>query len=403
MNTTHKILIVDDEMPNQVLLEDILSSKYEVRTASNGQEALNQAEDFRPDLVLLDVTMPVMDGYETCRRLKDIEQVKDSPVIFVSGKTESEEILKGYEVGADDYVVKPFNEDELLVKIDHNLNLKQQRQELNKQVHSTHSVAFQAMNDASAYGAVAGFSLDILKCDNPNDLAQCLFDTLGQWGLHSTIQIRTPMQTKTLSNEGACNPLEEQVIDKVKNRERIFDFGARTIITYPHCSMLIKNMPLDDETRYGSYKDYLARICEGLEGRILAILTDAALKKRTGQLSQVFGSVLDTFRSIQERNYKIRTQSAGIVEDMMENLRLAVVEVASGEGLIEQDEENILNVGKTCLNETVNLFNRNLKFEEYCTQVIDEFEVIMKDSEHIPSDRELGDLLQTLISIGDFN
>ena len=117
--TQHKILIVDDDELNLEIMEEILSDYYELIQAQNGRQALEQFRKHNPALILLDIMMPEMNGYEACRQIK-IESTEIHPgphVIMVSAKASTDERLKGYEYGADDYVIKPFDEEELLAKV----------------------------------------------------------------------------------------------------------------------------------------------------------------------------------------------------------------------------------------------------------------------------------------------
>lgn len=118
MSSKPKILIVDDE-PNIVMsLEYMLRRKnYEVFIARNGTEALHAIEENKPDLILLDIMMPDVDGYEICGRVKSSEQTSHIKVVFLSAKSKKSDIEKGYELGADLYVVKPFSNKELTEKI----------------------------------------------------------------------------------------------------------------------------------------------------------------------------------------------------------------------------------------------------------------------------------------------
>jgi C4-dicarboxylate-specific signal transduction histidine kinase len=117
MSPKQRVLIVDDEPRNQRIVVEILEDIVDFRLANNGEEALQIAEKFRPELVLLDIMMPGIDGYEVCRKIKENDDYKYSKVILVSGKAMIDERLKGYEVGADDYMTKPFAPEELLAKV----------------------------------------------------------------------------------------------------------------------------------------------------------------------------------------------------------------------------------------------------------------------------------------------
>lgn len=112
-----RILIVDDSDINLRILEQLLKRDYELVRATGGEECLARVRDSSPDLVLLDIMMPGMDGYEVCRQIKASPIGEFTPVLLVSAKRSTGERLRGYEVGADDYIVKPFDHDELLAKV----------------------------------------------------------------------------------------------------------------------------------------------------------------------------------------------------------------------------------------------------------------------------------------------
>ncbi len=124
MKPREKILLVDDNPTNIAILEEILEEDYQVAIAMCGEEALAAAPDFRPDMILLDVMMPGIDGYETCRQIRANPTLKNTKIIMVSAKALVSERLQGYEAGANDYITKPFNKDELLAKVRVYLRLK---------------------------------------------------------------------------------------------------------------------------------------------------------------------------------------------------------------------------------------------------------------------------------------
>lgn len=113
-----KILIVDDE-PNILLSLEFLLKKngYDVFIARNGHEALKIADEERPNIMILDIMMPDVDGYEVCQKVKTSELTKDTKVIFLSAKTKPEDIEKGYAIGADLYLTKPFSTRKLMKEV----------------------------------------------------------------------------------------------------------------------------------------------------------------------------------------------------------------------------------------------------------------------------------------------
>ncbi|MGB9597419.1 MAG: response regulator transcription factor [Candidatus Poribacteria bacterium] len=113
-----KILIVDDEADITDTLSFMLQARnFDVVTANNGKEGLAKVKKEHPDLVILDISMPEMDGYNVCNKLRQDNETKDIPIIMLTAKGETEAVIKSYESGANDYVVKPFNLSTLISRI----------------------------------------------------------------------------------------------------------------------------------------------------------------------------------------------------------------------------------------------------------------------------------------------
>lgn len=126
-----KILIVDDVQLNLDLMKDILSgNEYLIATAINGKSALAKAKAHKFDLILLDVVLPDVDGFEVCRQLKSNQQTQDVPIIFLTAKREKDDIVKGFHLGAVDYILKPFSREELLARVNLHLTLRHTQDEL---------------------------------------------------------------------------------------------------------------------------------------------------------------------------------------------------------------------------------------------------------------------------------
>jgi adenylate cyclase len=125
-----RILVVDDTPANIQTLTAILKERgYQISVATNGRQALEVVSKLRPDLILLDVMMPEMDGFEACQKLKASAEWHDIPIIFLTAKTETDDIVRGFELGAVDYVAKPFNTHELLARVNTHLSIDRLRRE----------------------------------------------------------------------------------------------------------------------------------------------------------------------------------------------------------------------------------------------------------------------------------
>lgn len=130
MESKQIVLIVDDTNENLFLLGTLLEPYYEVRVASNGKDALSSIQAECPDIILLDIMMPGMDGYEVCRKIKSQLAIQDVPIIFMSALSFAEQKVSAFKEGAVDYITKPFQEEEVLARVKTHLQLKMHQDKL---------------------------------------------------------------------------------------------------------------------------------------------------------------------------------------------------------------------------------------------------------------------------------
>jgi formate hydrogenlyase transcriptional activator len=130
-----KVLLVDDNADNLAVLRDTLTPEgYDLFFANSGEKALEIAKQVHPDLILLDVLMPGIDGYETCKKIKENERTEDIPIIFITAKKDAEDIVKGFSAGGVDYIPKPFYDEEVCARVRTHLELIDLREKLEKRV-----------------------------------------------------------------------------------------------------------------------------------------------------------------------------------------------------------------------------------------------------------------------------
>jgi DNA-binding response OmpR family regulator len=123
MKPKKRVLAVDDSVANLEIIEEILDDQYDLKTAATGEEALEIAVEFQPDVVLLDIMMSGMNGYEVCQQIRANPALRHTRIIMVSAKAMTSERIEGYEAGANVYIAKPFDGDELLAKIRREIRL----------------------------------------------------------------------------------------------------------------------------------------------------------------------------------------------------------------------------------------------------------------------------------------
>ncbi len=198
------VLIVDDEPANINLVAEILHNLYEIRIATNGMTALSMIEKAKPDLILLDINMPQMNGYEVAAKLKSSEETTNIPFIFLTAKSDAQSIVEGFKHGAVDYISKPFSKEELLARVETHLKLNELQTSLNDTVNELASyveimdqnINFSATdlkgaitNVSSAFCKVCGFTKEELISKNhnivrhedmPKEIYEDLWKTISQ-------------------------------------------------------------------------------------------------------------------------------------------------------------------------------------------------------------------------------
>lgn len=180
------ILAVDDKPENLSLLFDLLDGKgYEVLISQNGESALARAEATQPDLILLDVMMPGIDGFETCRKLKANHVTAEIPIIFMTAVTETEEKVKGLELGAVDYITKPIQAKEVLARVNTHLTIQRLQRDvqaaLDRETEQKKRLTMFTSTTSNILGTVLNtmsFSLDVLQrnydCMTPEERARAI-------------------------------------------------------------------------------------------------------------------------------------------------------------------------------------------------------------------------------------
>jgi two-component system, sensor histidine kinase and response regulator len=179
MNET--VLVVDDKPTNlQVLVGFLAAGGYSVRVAQDGATALEQVQGGPPDLILLDVTMPEMDGFEVCRRLKQDQETKDIPVVFITARSEIADKLKGFQAGGVDYITKPIQKEEVIARVNTHLALRRQKRQLETLLEQRQRFMRIAAHDLrNLLAVVLGFSDLALNCQEKQSQHQALLRVRG--------------------------------------------------------------------------------------------------------------------------------------------------------------------------------------------------------------------------------
>lgn len=370
MSNQPKVLLVDDDHFAAAVVTEILSSDYEVRHFDNGQAALALMAEALPDLMLLDVDMPGMSGYEVCRRLRDDPAIGDLPVIFLSGMVSEEERLAGYEAGGDDYLTKPASAEELRSKIKLELANYAERRRLKKDLSSAFSTAMTAMSTAAEIGAVLQFLRTSFGCPDYAALAREVLNTLGSYGLEASVQVRGQQNTVSLGPNGPCSPLEESVLTTMSTHGRMFEFSSRTSCSYSHISIIVKSDARGDPERHGRMKDNLALLAEGADARVAALDSAAALAKQHTVLKQLTASTRKALQGIDQRYRSQGVKNSQIFDDLQRNFERSMLTI----GITVSQEEELAEMLQKAADQARALFEAGLEIGSHMETILKQLE-----------------------------
>ena len=307
--TPNKVLIVDDDRFAQKLIVKTLLGLYELKTADDGVLAIDVAKEWLPSTILLDVEMPLKNGYEVCEALKNDPLTAKIPIIFLSGNGSVREKMLGFELGAEDYLVKPFEPELLKAKVKLAINSYHEKIELDKKAQSFQDTAFEALSTSAELGRALRFVEHTYAIASFDELAKSLFQSMNSAGLKTSFMFITMKGPIFYSHNSAeVSPLEKELLEAIHSQGRFTDFGCRTFCNFRQVAMLIKNMPLEDHERYGRIKDTIPFVLGAVDGKIRAldinqslVLQECSLKVSVDSISQTLTSLTDQVAQGQEK------------------------------------------------------------------------------------------------------
>lgn len=371
MSEKASILVVDDDDFMHEMFAEALSQNYRIIPAEGGADALFQAQKDRPDLIILDVEMPDMDGYEACRRFKKIDATADIPVIFVSAHDEIEDRLKGYEAGGEDYIIKPFDPQELKTKVAQLLNAISERAALQQMANYASSTAMTAMTSISEMGGLLETLKKFNVCNDFKAVAEAVLQGLSLYGLQGAIQIRSPEETLTLNNQGKASPLEVSIIDHMAKMERIAQFKSKLCITYPEVSLLVHDMPLEDIERCGRLRDHLTMLAEGTEVRVQGI---RVMSRQRGEAIERAGlRITETLKEIDAAQRQRLVETRIAFSALTDKIEKALIRV----GLTESQDKFLAGIVRDGIEEIINAHSSEIDIQNKLTAIINELKGLL--------------------------
>jgi len=347
-----KILTVDDNLDNILLIVKGLENYYKVDTAESGKAGLHSLAKNEFDLILLDVNMPEMDGYQTCELIRKSENNSNIPVIFVSALTSLDDKLKGYAAGAQDYVEKPVALEVLIQKIELAVKQAKQLEALDQQAKFATQTAMTAMSNNSELGIILNFMEISFQTDCNHDLLKAIVNAVSEYQIDCVVQIRTSGQPVHLSSSSLePSQIECDLLGKAKNADRVVTLGKRGIFNTKRVSFLARNMPIEDQERNGRLIDHLAVIVVAADARCKHIeLQEQKLGTRNKTLDSVVEIADEEIEKLQEQFLLFRKETKRIMSELHIDIEESLVEFKLSD---EQEDHfyQILGQGERAMDE----------------------------------------------------
>jgi CheY-like chemotaxis protein len=297
------ILVVDDQQANLESLQLILKFNYQVTLASSGQACLDHLASATPDLILLDVDMPMMDGLTVCRMIKANPATSEIPVIFVSALSRLSERLAGYRAGADDYISKPYDAEELLLKIRIALNNRYDLETAQQRSVVIREEMEESQALSTELGEIAKFIGGTLECDDVRSLGEQMLVSLERFGLR--VIVRMIPNGHYFSHAGEVGILDQEMMESMYEKGRTVDFGQRTLINTESVSLLVRNMPIHDADRYQRWKANVKLMVEVVNQRISDVQRLIDKQGERERLEPLISTLHQLIETVQERGHEI--------------------------------------------------------------------------------------------------
>ncbi len=335
----YSICYIDDNATNQTLIRKSLDGNYHINSITHPQEALSSLLKINPDLILLDVNMPEINGYTLCKSIRDEQAFKETPIIFLTCRSELKDKLEGFASGGDAYITKPYQIDELKCIIETQTQHYERLKESKKNTENANNLVFSILKNNNEMGLITQYARNLSKALSPEALLKETISALNGFGLKSTLQIQIKSEDITQRSDSTPpSPIELELLELSKNNGRITHIKNKYIFSGNRCVFLIKNMPIEDTDLTGRLKDHLAIIVETCDAYIDLINykhseaeknIDAA-KTANSQISKDFNKIISIFSGLNKNS-----------KDIFDNLISDIEESFIFLGLTEDQELQI--------------------------------------------------------------
>ena len=357
-----RVLIVDDDLLSREMLRFALSDDFELEQAETGEQALAAANKNPPQLVVMDIEIPGMNGYETCRRMR---KNTTCPIIFVSSHDTLEERIEAFESGGNDFIIKPFDAEILARKVSLAIEASLERERLANEKDLMQQTAMGFLSNMSDSGVLMEFMRASLGCSDQLQLATNLLNATIQYGIKCHIQIRLPEDCITLTPQGLATPLEESVLEKSREMGRIFQFRRRMVINYNMISIIVLDTPDDNEIA-GRIRDNLCILAETTEviSETINMRKDSAEKAE--QLQAAGMNATMSIEEVRQLYLSQLNESGFLLQKLVDEVEESYIFL----GLTDRQEKMLTQLMQKNVQPVLDLFGRSVEMEQKFNDII---------------------------------
>ncbi len=360
MSQAFKVFAVDDDPVVLDIIRAILEPDGQIQTFASSEDCHDRLSSEKPDLFLLDVSLPGIDGFTFCRQIKDDPVLRHTPVIFVSSHDTIEERIKGYDAGGEDYIVKPFEPEELLRKFMVAKTRVLDQRTLAVQVEEAELLSSLVMASMDETGILLQFMSKLIAMENSEEVASGLLELLQRYRLAGVVQTRIGGDTQTLSAEGKNMPLEVSVIEHVRSQGRIFEFRRRSVHNFERVTLMVNNLPLEDPDYCGRLRDHLSVAAQVVDSRLKALQTEEASRRAQAGILLALESVSDTIMELHETHQDNTAASSKLINELQGTLLDSFYRL----GLTDSQEKFLQNMVGDFMTRMADLLSRGAETQE---------------------------------------
>jgi CheY-like chemotaxis protein len=313
-----KILVVEDNPMDQAIIKANLT-EHELILVESGEEALDAISQ-EVDLILMDINLPGIDGYETCKKMRQHHLTQQMPIIFLTTLTGLDDRIKAFDVGGDDHLSKPCNPRLLRSKVEVYAKIQHKLTSSKQEAKNAIEALMDIQSQSSKIQSISRFVQASMFCHDLNTLLRLFINTAKEIGANCVIRVDCELGSEMRSTSGNISVLEREIIEHAVNVGRIHQFGQqRAIFKWPHAILLT--------LKIGDLIDILAIFMDALDAAIKSIETEALL--------------IDKVKHLETENSLVRDQIADIFDRMGAELGDTILSLGIVSALDLNDEDRL--------------------------------------------------------------